>query len=113
MNENDCACMDPQAGFREFTASHLGVDDAGGRYAEVSLWECRHCGAKWLHYRVEYEGFERSGRWYRGLLSEAQAHGVTAADARSVLEGLGWHFCGGSYFGTPGRQGAGPMDVDL
>lgn len=113
MPQGNCLCLNPTARYTVFTATELGIDKARGRYGDVALLECRHCGAKWLRYHVEYEAFSGSGRWYRGLISEAQAQRITAAEACKALEQLDWYFYGGPYFGTAGRRGAGPVRVDL
>jgi hypothetical protein len=55
----------------------------------------------------------RGIRRYRGLIPESQAHQVHPGNARETLERLDWYIYGGSYFGTPGRRGAGPLHVDL
>ncbi len=79
----------------------------------MAIATCRACGSKWLTYFVEYEGFSRSTRWYRGLVSAEVAASVTPETAVAVLDGLDWHFAGGSYFGSSGAKRSGPIRVDL
>jgi hypothetical protein len=47
------------------------------------------------------------------LVSDETAGAVTPETAVPILEGLEWHFYGGSYFGTAGQEGRGPILVDL
>lgn len=81
------------------------------RFAEVSVLACRDCGQRWLRYFYEHEAFKSSGRWYLGPVTEAQLAGLTAEGAKSLLEGLGWYFYGGSYYG--GRSGKGAGEITL
>ena len=57
-----------------------------------------HCQRLWLRYFVEYEAFSRSGRWARGLISEAEAEVIAPEDAPAHLERLPSYLYGGSYF---------------
>src|SRR6187200_2159565 len=101
MNDNstrECRCSDPQGRFGGFDQIDIGVDKTHGRFGSVDLWRCKNCGRCWLHYFVEYEAFSRSGRWFRGLITEEQATRVTPENAAALLESLPWHFFGGSYF---------------
>ena len=108
----DCTELGPPPG--TFDESTLGVDETNGRFADVSTRTCRKCGRRWLHYAVEYEAFSGSGRWYIGLLPEEMGTTrIKPENAAAVLEHLPWHIYGGSYFGTPGRRGTGPLHVDL
>ena len=79
---------------------YLGMDES---FAEVSLLACPACGQRWLRYFYEVEAFTASGRWYLGAITAEQAALMTAAQAKTALEGLGWYFYGGSYYG--GRSG--------
>jgi hypothetical protein len=110
---SDCICMNPVFRYPDFDRIEIGVDETKGRFGEVSIHVCRTCGRKWLHYYVTYEGFSQSGRWYRGLVSDETAGAVTPETAVNVLEGLEWHFYGGSYFGMAGQEGRGPILVNL
>ena len=109
----DCNCMKPPFYHSEFDSSDIGVDKTNGRFGQVSLKTCKRCGRKWLHYQIEYEAFSGSGRWYRGLISDDLLKTVTPESAVVILEGLDWHFYGGSYFKTQGRKGSGQIFVDI
>jgi len=82
------------------TVKELGMDD---NYAEVSLLICSVCGQHWLRYFYELEAFTASGRWYLGAINAEHASLLTAENAKTILESLGWYIYGGSYFG--GRSG--------
>ena len=73
----------------------LGMDD---HFADVSLLKCADCGRKWLRYFYENEAFTKSGRWYLGAITEEQGETLSLYNAKSMLEGLPWYFCGGSYY---------------
>ena len=104
-----CVCEQGGARFTEFESRDVGRDETEGRFADVTLNRCRTCGRTWLRYLVEYEAFSRSGRWARGLISEADANTVTPETAVAHLNGLEWYLYGGSYFdGISGRR-SGPM----
>ena len=76
----------------------VGTDMTEGRYAEVSVHECRQCGVLWLRYSVEYEGFSRSVRWARAQIAQPEAWEMTPELAVSHLERDQYAY-GGSYFG--------------
>jgi hypothetical protein len=104
-----CVCEQGGARFTEFECRDVGRDETEGRFADVTLNRCRTCGRTWLRYLVEYEAFSRSGRWARGLISEADANTITPETAVALLNGLEWYLYGGSYFdGISGRR-SGPM----
>lgn len=97
--ETVCACLEtPYANLS--WDEELGMDDS---YAEVSVLVCRVCGRHWLRYYYANEAFTASGRWYLGVISPAQLSDLTAVNAKSLLEGLGWYFYGGSFY--DGRTG--------
>jgi hypothetical protein len=73
------------------------MDETDGRYAMVEIQACRDCGALWLRYSLEYEGFSRSGRWARAPISELEASEVTPELATAYLERDAYAY-GGSYF---------------
>jgi hypothetical protein len=62
-----------------------------------------------LRYFYEVEAFTASARWYLGPITEEQATALGAEEAKSILEGLGWYYYGGSYFhGRTGKR-SGPI----
>ena len=108
-----CLCMNPPFDYRDYEEKEIGRDETNGRFGEVTLKTCKHCGALWLHYFVEYEAFTASGRWYRGLINEETAQKVTPENAIEILGSLEWHFVGGSYVQSTGFKSSGDIDVDL
>jgi hypothetical protein len=106
-----CECL--ALGPRSFDEAFVGIDTARGRFGEVNVRTCHACGRRWLHYRVEYEAFSRSGRWYTGLLPEGADAGLTPEAAVPLLERLPWHIYGGSFWDTRGRRSSEPVRVDL
>jgi len=108
----DCTCMTPPFNDWKSKSTMIGIDTKNGRYGDVFIHTCKKCGSKWLVYEVQYEGFSKSGRWYRGLISEELAKSVTAELAVEILELLDWHIYGGAYFETSGKIGKGFINVD-
>ena len=107
--ERLCQCLDRPLSFEHYTVvKHLGVDAAGGRFGEVQIKRCMHCGRLWLQYTVEYEHHSGSGRHFMGLLPPALVHSMTAEIALAYLESLEWHLFGGSYFGGMAKPAATP-----
>jgi hypothetical protein len=106
----ECRCATPPYDHRDFYRTEIGVDEARGRFGDVAVDRCRHCGGVWLHYHYEIEAFSGSGRWYRGLLTPEQAARATPANALQILAELPWHLYGGSFFGTAGRRSDVPLD---
>jgi hypothetical protein len=90
----------------------VGIDETNGRYGEVTLKQCTHCGRYWLHYFVEYEHRKSSGRWYMGLITPEQAQTLQPQAAVAYLEKLDWNFYGGSYFDGRNGKGHGNIFVD-
>jgi hypothetical protein len=107
-----CACDEPDASHQCFITVQSGVDDTNGRYADVRLDRCRHCERLWLHYAVVYEGFSRSGRWARGLITEAEAKITGPQDGPAHLEQLPSYIYGGSYFDGQAGVRSGAMNWD-
>ncbi len=105
--DDDCCDAYP----RRFATTAVGLDPTNGRFGEVTVDTCRACGASWLDYHVEYEGFTASGRWYRGRITAEQAATLTPAEAVPLLEALPWWISGGSYLGGVSR-GSGRLAVD-
>ncbi|GAB3995053.1 hypothetical protein GCM10028807_34180 [Spirosoma daeguense] len=109
--ENVCQCHKPPILYSDYTSTFVGVDETNGRFANVAIETCRHCGTNWITYQVEYEAITKSGRWYRGILTpETQA--IRPEDVVAYLKNLNWHIYGGSYFDTPGKFGRGNVWVE-
>lgn len=106
----ECRCVTPPLDHRDFDRRPLGVDEAGGRYADVAIERCKRCGREWLTYHYEIEAFPHSGRWYRGVVTPEQEARITPANALAVLAELPWHLYGGSDFGTTGQRRDAPLD---
>jgi len=109
----ECHCTTPPLHYSDYVSRPIGVDETNGRFGDVSIETCRHCGRLWLKYAVSYEAFSRSDRWYRGVVDESVAAQVTPTEAPAVLEALPWYLYGGSYFDSTGRRGSGTVNVDL
>jgi len=107
----NCPCMTPPIDHRDFVKTELGMDQTQGRFADVAIDRCKHCGALWLVYHYELEGISKSGRWYRGLITSVHAAAATAGNALRILEGLGWHLYGGSYYDTTGKRSDAPLNA--
>jgi hypothetical protein len=103
--------MAPPIDYLDFVRTEIGVDPANGRFAEVSIDRCKQCGSRWLAYQYELEAFSRSGRWYRGLITPAQAEQVAVPGALAILAGLPWYLYGGSYYDSSGKRSDGPLDL--
>jgi hypothetical protein len=83
-------------------ATELGMDK---RFAEVSVLTCNGCGQNWLRYFYEVEAFPASGRWYLGAITPAEFSSLSLVNAKGILGGLSWYYCGGSYYdGLSGRS---------
>ncbi|MCX7044792.1 MAG: hypothetical protein NTX50_04790 [Candidatus Sumerlaeota bacterium] len=106
MKDADCRCMTPPFSFLDFDSFDLGVDETNGRFADVTVNRCKVCGRYWLKYLVEYEAFSESGRWFRGMIEEAEVTGgsLTPETALQRIAGMEWFFYGGSYYRTTGRK---------
>jgi hypothetical protein len=102
--------MTPPLDYRDYDRTEVGVDDTNGYYPEISIQRCIHCSRVWLHYYIESEGYPRSGRWYRGVITPLQAESVTVAGALAILAGLSWHLYGGGHYGTTGARRDLPLD---
>lgn len=92
-----CGCLERQnfSGLRQLR--YIGNDDTNGRYADVTLEECTACGQLWLRYFFDYTR-PRSGRWFRGLISDVSAEEITTENAAAYLENLDWYMGGGSHY---------------
>jgi hypothetical protein len=108
----DCRCYNPPFDFRDFNSEPIGIDTINGRFGEASVQICKYCGARWLHYLVEYEAVPLSGRWFRGLISDPDLAALTPQDVIPYLERQPWYFVGGSYFSSIGQRCSGKIDAD-
>jgi hypothetical protein len=109
-----CICLNGPLRFDQYDEiSYIGVDETNGRYGDVTLKQCKHCGRYWLHYLVEYEAFTGSGRYYMGLITPEAAKGLKPEDAVEYLNSLEWHLYGGAYFGGRKGKSTGAVWVDL
>ncbi|MDN5479048.1 MAG: hypothetical protein L0G39_19150 [Chryseobacterium sp.] len=107
-----CACEKPTSDYTEYRSSELGIDHTNGRYAEVTIQQCKLCQRIWIRYFVEFEHLSKSGRWYKGLVSKKDRLQITPENAVDYLESLEWYVYGGSFFETTGILGSGKMNVD-
>lgn len=111
-HSHQCACEEPTASHTCFESRYVGCDRTNGRFADVTVERCTTCARLWLRYCVEYEGFSRSGRWARGLITQEDAAGITEATAAQYIDALDWHIRGGSHFDGASRS-SGRMRWDL
>lgn len=88
----ECHCIELMKFVR---SSFLGLDK---NFGEASLENCSNCQSLWLLYHYENEAITRSGRWFRGKLSQNQTDGLTANTTLELLGSLEEAYCGGSYF---------------
>lgn len=108
-----CVCLDePQPADTYDTVHDVGVDETNGRYADVRVLRCKHCGRHWLHYQAEYEHFSNSGRYFMGLISFEKARNLLPEKAVDYLQSLEWHLYGGSYFGSKGKSTSKHIQAD-
>lgn len=110
MSGCECSCGEPPFAGAEFESRSVGVDETAGRFADVSVEQCKRCGQRWLRYFFELEAISGSGRWYRGLVSEEEAEGLTPTTAVEILCRRPWHFYGGSHFRTTGARREARLD---
>ncbi len=107
-SDSPCQCMTPSFRAADYSMVRIGTDETNGRFGDVSIATCRACGKQWLHYHVEYEEFEKSGRWFRGPISPEKAQALKPETSVELLGQMEWYFAGGSYFESTGikRSGA-------
>ena len=110
---DSCSCLEAELGVCEEQGRYLGQDTTKGRYGDVTLFTCPLCQRVWLFYRVEYEGFTASGRWFRAVISPEAALLATPESADEMIARSEYQIYGGSYFGTAGRAVQGPHAVDI
>jgi hypothetical protein len=111
--DTKCKCFIPPVHYADYTVSYIGVDETNGRFAEITLQTCIHCSTKWLIYLAEFEGISKSGRWYRGVITEKELKNIEPEEVVAYLEGLDWFIFGGSYFSSTGMYGKGNVQTDL
>jgi hypothetical protein len=87
----------------------LEPDVTEGRYADVSIRQCRTCGQLWLRYFVEYESFSRSGRWGRGRIDPVTAQSIRPEEGAQFLADLPSYLYGGSWFDGEEGERSGAM----
>ncbi|MEO7178737.1 MAG: hypothetical protein ABIW83_07825 [Allosphingosinicella sp.] len=108
--ETDCNCLSIEGLFSlGMPWRVVGVDETGGRFADVAIFKCEACGRLWLHYLVEHEAFRASGKWARGVVSAELARTITPQIAAVTLAALPSYIYGGSYFSGKVARGSGPM----
>jgi transposase-like protein len=108
----NCPCKAPQCNAENFNFSFWATDTTNNRFAEISIYTCKHCNSQWVHYFVEYEAYSKSGRWYRCRITPLQLQQLTANNTVDFLEQAADYFYGGSYFNTTGKYGSGKVKVD-
>ena len=110
----ECECLTPPLYNANFNVQRLtGYDETNNWFGEVSIETCNQCGTKWLQYFVEYEAFTKSGRWYRGVISDEVSNTVTLQNSISILQVLDWWIRGGSYFDGNITRGRGRLKLNL
>ena len=113
MNSLRCKCLDPQCGCDAFHETDIGVHETEIGVGNVSLFDCRFCGHRWLHYVIGDEAWKQSSRWYRGPISMERSKSVTPETATEIFSNLPWYFYGGHDFDTNGTLGDGPIPLEL
>jgi hypothetical protein len=114
MNTSDnCECL--RFGPNDSDDEDIGVDTTNGRYGDVSVSTCRHCGRRWLFYFAEYESFTGSGRWIRGIVPDELPMPLTPENAVPIFNTLPWYIYSGSafYLRPPKRRARGNAPADL
>ena len=108
-----CQCHDPRCDLDAFHETDLGADHTKSRFGNVSLFDCRFCGRRWLYYSIGYEFWSQPRRWYRGLITVQKSRSITPENAVEVLSGLSWYLCSGSEDESVARQGSGSIAIEL
>lgn len=112
MTPSDCICHKPPFSYLNYDTIELGIDKTNGRFGEVNLQTCKHCGTQWLNYFIENEGFSSNIKWFKAIIIEDMIPFITPENAISYLEKREWYFYGGSYYGSGVSVGSGKIDVD-
>ena len=113
VTELRCRCLAPECNVDAFHETDIGADSTSSYFSNVSFFDCRFCGSRWLYCSVAEEVFSRPNRWYRGPISLKQSRTITPEYAAEILAILPWYFCGGSDFDTNGRVASGPVSIDM
>ncbi len=50
MEEDGCRCLIGWVAYHDYAERSVGVDTREGRYGDVLIRTCLHCGRLWLHY---------------------------------------------------------------
>lgn len=106
-----CACEKPTASYTEFKTSALGIDQAHGKNAEVSIQQCKLCQRIWIRYAFNADSTPESGKWYKGMVSKKDRPQITPENALEYIEGLEWYVYGGGFFGNTTAFGVGKIDI--
>jgi hypothetical protein len=112
-NELRCQCLDPECSVDAFHETDIGSDSTAGSFSNVSLFDCRFCGRRWLYCSINEEVFSRPSRWYRGPISVTRSRSIRPEYAAEILASLSWYFHGGSDVETNGQKSSGPVSLDL
>jgi hypothetical protein len=106
-----CTCYNPKCNASEFDTKFLGDDTVNNHNGEVYIYKCKNCDNTWLYYFIEKD-YSKSGRWYRGLISDCKLQTLMPADAVEYLQQLDFYFYGGSFFKSNGHKGSGKLRID-
>ena len=106
-NHIDCSCKTPPFYYLDFKNCEVGIDNSFGHYCDVSIEKCNKCNRLWLRYFMEEEWHSKSGRWFRGMISEEEAKNIQPETALGLLEKMDFVIYGGSYFDSTGMKGNG------
>jgi len=88
----ECSCITPPFYHDDYESELISIDQADGRFGEISILRCRMCGSTWLNYFIEYEGYEHSSRWYRGMVTAEQLARLIPEQVPVFFAGLPWYF---------------------
>ena len=108
----DCICKKPPFSYLNYDTHELGIDEANGRFAEVAIQTCKHCGTQWLNYFIEIEGFSSNIKWFKAIIDDSLIDSLTPENALENISKAEWYFYGGSYYGAGVAVGSGEVKVD-
>ncbi|MFZ4057380.1 MAG: hypothetical protein ACOYKE_04550 [Ferruginibacter sp.] len=106
---SSCGCVQLPLLHTQFNTTFFGFDETAGRFAQVSIDTCKHCGSHWLHYAYEIEGISYSGKWFRVPITAKDIVLITPMNAAAFLCNQPWYFYGGSYFNSTGAKSSVPL----